>query len=78
MRRYSEPIGDNAIGDEFQKVWDEFKKIKQGVHEIITGPGTDLPNLIIQQADPGPAAFPYVWLELNPDNTIKRVWKWTP
>lgn len=35
-------------------------------------------NLFIQETDPGPSATPYVWWELNPDNTLKTVWTYTP
>ncbi len=78
MRRYNEPIGDHALHDEIQEIWDAIKKIGQSSMGIIHSPGFDAPNLFIQQDDPGPLDFPYEWLELNPDDTIRRVWKWTP
>lgn len=35
-------------------------------------------NLFIQQNDPGPMAYAYQWVELNPDDTVKTIWTYTP
>jgi hypothetical protein len=35
-------------------------------------------NVFIQQADPGPLAYPYVWWELDGLGNLVTVWIWTP
>lgn len=37
MRRAGEPVGDNTIGDEFQRVWDEIRKLRQNAQASLYG-----------------------------------------
>lgn len=35
-------------------------------------------TLFIQEADPGPLAYPYVWHELDGLGNLVTTWIWTP
>lgn len=43
----------------------------------INAPGS-IQNVFIQEADPGPLSYPYVWWELDNLGNLVTVWIFTP
>lgn len=43
----------------------------------VSSPGA-VQDVFIQQADPGPLPYPYVWWELDGLGNLVTTWIWTP